>query len=197
MDTGFQSYARRDNTILTVGRLGTKQKATEILLDAFKYAVNNLNLKGWKLRLVGEIEKNEIEFQKYIDDWYSANPNMKSLITFVGKVSKREEMSKEYRTAKVFAFPSRYEGYSISVVEAIINGCFIVATDIPSHREITKGFRYSASFPVDDIQKLAEQLSVWCGNEISMEHNAKALYECIRKSNSLYKICKTIHMRME
>lgn len=40
-----------------------------------------------------------------------------------------------YQSAKSFVFPSVYEGFGLPVLEAIINGCPVIASDIPAFRE--------------------------------------------------------------
>ncbi|WP_205967772.1 glycosyltransferase family 1 protein [Paraglaciecola sp. 20A4] len=40
-----------------------------------------------------------------------------------------------YQSAKAFVFPSLYEGFGLPVLEAIINGCPVIASDIPAFRE--------------------------------------------------------------
>jgi glycosyltransferase involved in cell wall biosynthesis len=40
------------------------------------------------------------------------------------------------KRADVFAFPSRFEGCPIVVMEAMACGCPLVVSDIPAHREI-------------------------------------------------------------
>jgi len=165
-------------------------------MEGFKMAVNKFGLSGWKLKLIGSIDKQEGDFEKFIGDWYEENPDMKQLVHFVGQVNDRDRLYKEYSTAKVFSFPSRFESYGIAAAEAAVCGCFIIASDIPSIREITENFKYAAPFPVDDIEKLAEQLSVWCTNETAMEENAKKLYTCVKQKNALYNICEIIHRRL-
>lgn len=44
-----------------------------------------------------------------------------------------------YRHAEVFAFPSRYEGFGLPVVEAMSQGRPVVASDIPALREVAGG----------------------------------------------------------
>ena len=192
----FCEYKNRTNTILTVGLLGSEAKATEVLLEAFKRAVNEWGLKGWELKLVGPIEKTETDFEKYISGWYHENPDMKSLVHFTGPIHDRKLIYYEYCMAKVFAFPSRHEGYSLALIEAAISGCFIIASDIPCSREMTDWFQYAASFPIDDAEQLAGQLYKWCMDEKEMEGMARQLYECVKRKNSLYEICSIIQEKV-
>lgn len=58
-------------------------------------------------------------------------PNVK----FLGYVSDADLCSL-YDTAACFVFPSRYEGFGLPLIEAMSRGCPIVASDIPSTREV-------------------------------------------------------------
>jgi len=50
----------------------------------------------------------------------------------------REDLPTLYSGARVFAFPSLFEGFGLPILEALSCGCPVVASDIPPHREILK-----------------------------------------------------------
>ncbi|MEO5834481.1 MAG: glycosyltransferase family 1 protein [Nakamurella sp.] len=58
--------------------------------------------------------------------------------------------------ASVFAFPSRYEGFGLPPLEAMACGIPVVASDIPTSREVLGGF--AALPPVGDPEALAAAL---------------------------------------
>jgi len=62
-------FKEKENIIITVGRLGNYQKATDILLEAFK--IVSKKLTNWKLKLIGGIDPS---FQVYIDNYMNTNP---------------------------------------------------------------------------------------------------------------------------
>ena len=192
LEKPFCPFCERENTILTVGRLGTKQKATDVLMEAFRKACLNIP-QSWKLRLVGPIEKVETDFQKYIDEWFAQYPEMKGRVEFAGGISDREELSAEYQKAKIFAFPSRYEGFSLAMIEAGAAGNLIIGTDIPSIRAFTCDFEFSESFPVDDIAALVAKIEQCCNmSNHQLEEKARKLYDYVVADYSLRSCCAKI-----
>lgn len=144
---------KRENIFLTVGRLGTKQKATEILLQAFANCADQID---WNLRLVGKVEES---FQSYIQEFFHGNPTLQERIEFVGVINDRATLDAEYRRAKVFVLPSRWESFGLVLPEAMANGCRILATDVvPPIKELTNYGEYGKIVPADNIQALADAM---------------------------------------
>lgn len=122
-----ENSIKKENTLLTVGRLGTKQKATELLLEAY---ARSGKAGIFKLRLVGTIEKG---FQKYIDEYFYKYPDLKDYIEFTGPITQRSELILEYQKAKIFILTSRWEGSPLVIPEAMAYGCYLVLSpEIPS-----------------------------------------------------------------
>lgn len=57
--------------------------------------------------------------------------------TYVGRVSDNQ-LKALYRSASCFVFPSLYEGFGLPAIEAMACGCPVVASDIPSLREVCR-----------------------------------------------------------
>lgn len=123
------------NTILTVGRIGAHQKNNEMLLEA----IANCDLKDWRVKFIGPIEE---EFKGYIKDYFLKYPLLTEKIIFTGAIYDDEKLFNEYTSSKVFCLTSRYEGFVISGVEALMTGNFILATDVGGVRDITDNFKY-------------------------------------------------------
>ncbi|MBQ7155662.1 MAG: glycosyltransferase family 4 protein [Synergistaceae bacterium] len=182
----FRPFSERSNVIFTAGRLGTKQKATEILLDAFVKIAPNI--PGWTLKLAGGFEEN-INIAR---DFYSAHPELAGRVIFTGDIRDRKEITEMYRDAKIFAFPSRWESFGIALTEAMMNGCFAVATDIPSTRSLTENFRLALGFKVDDVDGLAKNLLYACTHEAEIEPIAREARTIITERCDLRRICDVI-----
>lgn len=61
-----------------------------------------------------------------------------------------------YRAATVICHPSRGEGFGLTCLEAMAAGAPLVATDLPSVREVVDGA--AVLIPVDDVDALADEL---------------------------------------
>jgi glycosyltransferase involved in cell wall biosynthesis len=65
----------------------------------------------------------------------------------------------EYRAARVFVLPSRGEGFSNSLLEAMTFGCACIATDCPgASAETLNHGRAGVLVPVDDVAELSAAL---------------------------------------
>lgn len=81
-------------------------------------------------------------------------------VTFVGEVS-YHELVHLYRDADIFLTTSHSEGFGLSLLEAMASGCAVIASNIPTHREIVHdsvdGMLYEN--PSDLLSKLKMLLS--------------------------------------
>lgn len=139
---------KKENIIITVGRLGTNQKDTETFLRA----LTKLNLKDWKVKLIGPIAES---FQSIIYIFFEKNPHLKGKVMFMGNVSNRQELKNLYLKAKIFTLTSRNEGFPLVFPEAIASGCYIIATDLAPAYDITNNGEYGRLFSVGDDAQLA------------------------------------------
>lgn len=144
------SYHRKENTILTVGKLGSKAKANHILLEAFARCAERY--PDWKVRLVGSIEP---EFNQYIKEYYQTYPNLASRVLFTGKIVDKQQLNDEYRKAKIFVMTSISEGGTPNVFsEAARNGCYMISSEIDAADEMTNWGRCGKKFPVNSAEGL-------------------------------------------
>jgi glycosyltransferase involved in cell wall biosynthesis len=147
----------KENTIITVGRIGAKQKGTDIILEAFKIIANDL--PRWNLKIIGPIEKN---FQPFIDHYLLDNLDIKNRIIFTGNITNKSDLENEYRRAKIFCLPSRWESFGLVLVEALSNGCRVVSSDLEAARDILNSEKYGDFFEIEDVKGLANKLLTNC-----------------------------------
>jgi len=180
-------YEEKENTIITVGRLGTYEKATEILLQAFKLAASKLT--DWKLKLVGSIEPH---FQVFIDNFLDSNPELKDRIIFTGRINDRNLIEEEYRKAKIFCLTSRCEGFPNVFGEAANKGCYIISSDIDPAWDITDDKKYGSITPINDYVSLANEFITVCSNEERLETVCRDIQIYTKENFEWIKLCQKI-----
>jgi len=154
-------YFEKENIILTVGRIGTQQKANEILMEAFRLVSDQL--PSWKVKLIGSIEES---FKPYIEDFFMKNPQLKDKIIFTGKILDKEILENEYKKAKIFVLTSIMEGGTPNVwVEAARNGCYMICSNIDAAGEATNFERCGKIFEINNIKQLSEIFLEVCNDE--------------------------------
>lgn len=195
---GFYPLPRKkieqQNIFLTVGRLGTKQKATDILLHAFAQSSKYHN---WNLELVGNIDSN---FMAFLENFNKNHPNLKNRIIFKKAINNRKDLYAEYAKAKVFVLDSRWESFGLVLPEALSQGCSIITSDqVPIANEITNNRKFGKVVESNDINALAEAM-IEMANELAcrasnMEINSKIEYA--QKNYSWNKICAHLNNYLE
>lgn len=165
---------KKENIILTVGRIGTAEKNNQELLIAFA-RISNI-LTDWKVYLVGPVEP---EFQSFIDLYFTERPELKKRVIFKGAISKKEELYKEYARAKIFVLTSPSEGGTPNVyAEALFHGCMFVTSSIDAADDIINFGQLGAKYHVGDVDALSSTLVEICSkaNEYTIKkHIPKAL----------------------
>ena len=151
---------RKENIILTVGRVGSAQKNNAELLVAFARVSDRL--AGWKLHLVGSIEP---EFKPLIEEFFKQRPDLKERVVFRGAIADKDALFKEYEKAKIFALTSKSEGGTPNVyAEALFHGCMFVTSDIDAADEITNFGDLGIKYKLGDIDVLSAALVELCKN---------------------------------
>ncbi|MDN5338777.1 MAG: hypothetical protein PWQ20_1847 [Thermotogaceae bacterium] len=185
------AYDNKENIILTVGRIGTRQKATEILLKAFEIA--HEKIPNWKLMLVGPIEE---EFKNYVQAFFKNNPHLEERVVFTGPIYDRNLLDEIYRKSKIFCLPSRWESFGIVLVEALKNGCYIITSDIPLADDVTDNGKYGKKFAVDDFHELASLLVNVCNSDEINEKKVQEIQDFAYRNFYWPEICKKIHEKL-
>ena len=72
-------------------------------------------------------------------------------VIFKGYISNRDEISKYYKKSKIFCLPSRWESYSIALIEAAYFGNYIISTDVGVAKELLNITKYGELIPKDNL----------------------------------------------
>ena len=190
--TADRTASVKEHIILTVGNLGTYEKATDVLLEAYAGYVKRSPHSDWKLRLVGSIDES---FYGYIEDYYRRYPGIRERITFTGPISDRTMLDEEYGRASVFTLPSLSESFGIVLVEAALGGCYLITSDmVPAGYDISDKYRYGACVPAGNVSELTTALIKACDGDMDIENTAdklaartRAYYDWNRIIDRLYK----------
>jgi len=124
----LQKYKISEPYILYLGRLELK-KNTPGLIEAFKILKKNYQ-QPLKLVLVGQPGFGFQKVTKAI-----VENNLQGDVIMPGWVA-REDLPYLVNGAKLFVFPSFYEGFGIPILEAMACGTPVVAAGIPALREV-------------------------------------------------------------
>jgi GalNAc-alpha-(1->4)-GalNAc-alpha-(1->3)-diNAcBac-PP-undecaprenol alpha-1,4-N-acetyl-D-galactosaminyltransferase len=158
-----EPYQNREQLILTVGTLNN-DKRQEKIITAFKA----LNLKNWKLLLIGKGPNTE-KIKEQI--------KALSLTDNVSILSDIKDVYNYYNKAAIFAFASKAEGFPNVLLEAMRLGLPSLSTDCnygPS--ELINDGENGFLVPINDQQLFEDKLKILTENEAlrqSFSENAR------------------------
>jgi len=160
-DIKIKDITQKENIILIVGRLGSREKNTEMILKA----ASKVDFKKWKLMLIGPVEENKtINFAKIIDQFYSDYPRLKNKVIFTGPIYNKKELWEYYNKSKVFLLTSRWESFGIVLVEALKFRNYIISTDVGGATDIIN-MGYGEFIPQEDETYLSKVIQRLIDNE--------------------------------
>ena len=131
--------------VIQVSRLVPEKRQLDLIA-----AFNAAQLPGWKLLLVGGAQGSQ-RYANLVRDRCIANDS----IVNTGFLSP-PEVQELLSHAGIFALPSSHEGLPIALLEAMVLGTPVLASDIPANREM--GLDEACYFPVGDTQRLTARL---------------------------------------
>ena len=166
------SFEEKEKIILTVGRLGTYPKNTEMLLEAIK----RINLRDWKVVLIGPIEQKECCFQKQIDELYLNNPNLVDKVVFLNAIYDKKVLWEWYNKSKIFVMTSLSESFGIVYTEAARFKNYIISTDVGGARDIIEE-SWGEIINQEDYIALASALQKFIDNDAPLKTKFNELKE--------------------
>lgn len=164
----------RENRIITIGRIGTKQKNTEMLMEA----ATKLKLRDWEIDIVGGYDD---EFSFVIDEYFKANPHLKGRVNFYGNVVDRKKVYRMLERSRIFCLTSRWESFGFVLIEAFLAGCYIISTEFASVKDIVPNASVGKITPQKDldafISAIQEVIDNSEGYVVEREDNIKIVQE--------------------
>lgn len=178
--------------ILSVGELNDNKNFGMVIdvLHEMKIgtaaADGGLKSGGRWIYVVCGIGKNEAKYRRMADRY-----GLKDCVKFLGF---RNDLKDIYAAADLFILPSKREGLSVALMEAIAAGTPVICSDIRGSRELVRDER--CRFPAGDRKALRMLLQEWMEGRLipDADANRKNLekYDMCR----VQKIMKTIYEQM-
>jgi glycosyltransferase involved in cell wall biosynthesis len=148
---GTVSFDYKEDIMITVGRIGIKEKNHEMLLEALA----KIQFNNWKMIFVGPIEPS---FECEIERFYGKNQNLRGNILFVGSINNRQELFQYYLKSKIFILSSISEGFPLVYPEALYFGNFIITTNVSGSQDITRNNTIGKICPIGDVDGFADAI---------------------------------------
>lgn len=128
------SKIKKEKIILTVGRLGTYQKNTELLIESLIEIEDKLN--EWKVYLAGPMTE---DFKIWLNKRLVDHSKLKNKIVITGNIIDKKELYQIYAKSSIFVLPSRYEGFPLVIQEAMHFACYPIVTNcFPAADEVIR-----------------------------------------------------------
>jgi glycosyltransferase involved in cell wall biosynthesis len=181
-------YDKKENIIIHAGRIGTPQKATDVVLRAFAGVAKEF--PSWRLLLIGSMDET---FEPYYRDFLEKNGEIKDQIQYPGYMESRDDVYRSYQKASVVFFPSRFESFGLVAVEAGYLGDVLLASNIPPIRDITDGGRYGYLCEVDDVGCFIEKLRHIMASEVETAGMSASSATHIGEAFDWSAICAGLH----
>lgn len=188
-------YEEKENMILTVGRIGSDQKNSHVLLYAFAMSFPYFKEK-WELVMVGSVTP---EFRQFFDEFCREFPEIARYIRLTGHIDDREQLCTYYRKAKIFALTSYMEGGCPNVfAEAAGFGCTVITTNIDAALDVTDNGRVGRVVDtLKDIPTYAKALSELCADRKFLECNFYEIRKYVKEYFDYDRIVERLHMLFE
>lgn len=173
----------KEKIILTVGRLGTYQKNTELLIHAIAN-IEPLKLYGWKVYLVGSITD---KFINVLNSILLEKTYLKNVFVITGNINDKKELYKIYARSSVFVLPSRWESWGLVVTEAINFECYTILTNCcDAFKEMfnqnIKGNEYGKIIESENTIEFQKALEDVLDNKINYEEKGRSASKFVREN---------------
>lgn len=167
---------KRENFYLFVGRL-SKEKGIKTLLELAKQSEINLKIAG-----TGEMQEEVL-----------TNSQQFSNIEYLGQRNK-EELKELYSKCRALIFPSTwYEGFPMTIVEALSNGTPVICSKIGGLPEIIDQGYNGLLFEPNNVNSLKSSILDFEKNKVDFYANAKKSYDDEYSSEKNYKMLMSIY----
>ncbi len=144
----FENLPKKPNCALYVGRIA-KRKGIDFLIRSMPLVVKTIPDAQLLVGGKGSYLEKMNSLVRQLD--------LERNVTFLGFVPD-DQLNELYNQAQCVVVPSIFEGFGITVIEALAAGTRVVGTDVDGIREILKGGDYGRLVPYGDTRALADAI---------------------------------------
>ena len=189
--SSLKNFGEKENIILcSVARVGSFQKATDVLLDTFALLPKDIN---WELHIAGAIEK---DFNIFINYYFSKNPELKSKVHFHGMLNKKD-LYELYNRSKIFCLLSRYESFPNVLPEAMYFNNSLIVTNFDGAKIMVDSNKSGCIVVRDDPQQTVKVLIKYISNDKLLEETGSHAHDFAVNNLGWDKIAKDLLGEME
>lgn len=164
--------------ILFVGDV-ISRKGVDLLIKAFSRLEKEY--PSYIVKIVGDV-KVDPTYKKFLDKLIQSERISKKVI-FLGRIGEKE-LVKEFYKAEIFCLPSRSEGFSIVLIEAMYFGKAIVASNVGASQFVLEKGKAGLIFEKDNLNDLIFKLRLVMKSERLRKFLGKKAHErCIKYFN--------------
>ncbi len=157
----------RKNIVLAVGRM-TAQKGFDNLIKSWA-KIDQESKHNWTLRIVGPPGSAKPELEQLIKEF--------KLEQSVELVPASLQIESEYKQASMYVMSSRYEGFGLTLIEAMGQGLPVIAFNCPMGPSEIIADKYGRLLPPDDIEEMATSIASFLSNPELRDEYGKLAYQ--------------------
>lgn len=180
----YEKYDIGKPFILFTGGL-KKHKNLRILLKSFSVLVDKFGIDA-DLVIGGSAKRKTVTNNILYYDIdslkrYAETKGIGNRVKFVGSLSE-DELNVLYHGASIMVSLSLYEGFGLPVLEAMMAGCPVIASNIAAHEEVADG----AAIMVNPFgyNEVAEKMASLMNDPVKREKYAKKGFERLKSFNA-------------
>ncbi len=189
----FSPRERVEDGVIRIGnvaRIMPEKKGQDVLLQAMKQLHNKYpNLQCY---FAGEPDRAHVqsfeELKNQAQEW-----GLAGCVHFLGNV---EDVPSFLATIDIFVLPSRYEGFGISLVEAMAMGIPCVASWLDGPAEVLGDGVYGTLFVPGDSQDLAQKLEQMIESLPAHKEKAAETVSYVRQMYDIVEMCHRLEKLM-
>ncbi len=179
----------KEKIILYVGYIQKENKSIDVLLNA----VENIDLKDWKIYLIGEVQP---DIKNFIEKYFEKNPKLKDKVIFKGYISDKKQLATEYAKSSVYCSLSKKESFGISILEAAYHSNYIISTDVGCVSDLIEKTKYGkiVQYDLDTIENtIKDTISNWD----TIKENPIKIQEIVYDNYNWDYLCSKLNRQLE